>query len=223
MAIHYRNIHNCAQLIELVDEIGFLPLLRVGVSGWSAEEQVAPECNYTPLPDGGWDWPLWQWKGEVIQASGCAYGKLLLGKAAFVSKAQWPHFCHWRRSKYPIADGSVEAMILSVLREQGSMTTRDLRVACGFVGPKMRGRFDTFLTRLERSCHVVAGDFVYSHDRHGRPYGWGQSLLATPESLFGRAACHPACSPQESYSIIERQMSRLFPDAGPEGVAMMLR
>ncbi|MGM9621637.1 MAG: hypothetical protein ACI3X4_09340, partial [Bacteroidaceae bacterium] len=61
-----RNILNSAGLIEYVDEIGFLPLLDMSIEGWSAEEQVDEECNYTKLPEGGWEWPLWEWKGSVI-------------------------------------------------------------------------------------------------------------------------------------------------------------
>ena len=47
------NIRNCAELTSFIDEIGFLPLLRIGIMGWSAEEQVGKECAYTTLPDGG--------------------------------------------------------------------------------------------------------------------------------------------------------------------------
>ena len=44
----------------------FLPLLDSGIRGYSAEEMVADDCRYVMLPDGGWDWPLWKWKGPVI-------------------------------------------------------------------------------------------------------------------------------------------------------------
>ncbi len=41
-----REIYSCAQLMELIQEIGFLPLLDSGVRGYSAEEMVADECRY---------------------------------------------------------------------------------------------------------------------------------------------------------------------------------
>lgn len=133
--------------MEFVNEIGFLPLLGMGIKGWSAEEQVYEECGYAKLPDGGWEWPLWEWKGSVIQESGCAYGKFFQGKAGFVSKAWWPDFCNWRRSRYPRpSEDSIEAMILATLKEHGSLITRELRAACGFTGTKMRSRFDNYIT-----------------------------------------------------------------------------
>ena len=70
-----RKLQSCSELIEYIDKIGFLPLLGMGINGWSAEEVMDQEFQYTPLPDGGWEWPLWKWKGTILQESGCAYGK----------------------------------------------------------------------------------------------------------------------------------------------------
>lgn len=223
MNIAYRGILNSAELTEFVNEIGFLPLLGMGIEGWSAEEQVDEECGYVKLPDGGWEWPLWEWKGSVIQESGCAYGKFFQGKAGFVSKAWWPDFCNWRRSRSPQMDGdSIEAMILATLKEHGSLITRELRSACGFTGTRMRSKFDSYLTRLEMGCHIVTEDFVYPHDRHGKQYGWGWSLLTTPESLFGRDACQPACTPEESYCRLVEHFRKMLPDVSDATIKRLL-
>ena len=39
----HREIYNCAQLMELIQEIGFLPLLDSGIRGFSAEEIVSDD------------------------------------------------------------------------------------------------------------------------------------------------------------------------------------
>lgn len=208
------EIHSCADLTAAVGRVGVLPLLRLGVLGWSADEMVGDECRYAVLPDGGWEWPLWQWKGQIISESGCAYGKFIMGKAAFVDKSLWPDFCNWRRSRCPQPEeGSVEEAILLTLRENGEMITRELRAACGFNGTKMRGRFDAYITRLEHACRIVVKDFVYPHDRHGKPYGWGWALLTTPEALFGRDDCRPNRSPEESFDILKAHFNRVLPHA----------
>ncbi len=170
-------LHSCPELIDYINETGFLPLLSMGIAGWSAEEVVDEDCQYTRLPDGGWEWPLWEWKGAILQESGCAYGKLFKDKAAFISRKWWPDFCNYRRSLFPYPEaGSIEETILDVLKCEGSLITRELRAACGFTGPKMRSRFDAYLTRLEMGGYIVTEDFIYPLDRHGREYGWGWSL-----------------------------------------------
>lgn len=210
--MRFREIHSCPELMDFINEVGFLPLLNIGVAGWSADDVVDEDCGYTILPDGGWEWPLWEWKGDIIRETGCAYGKFFDRKAAFISKKWWPDFCNYRRSLQPSPEeGSIESMIVETLREGGSMITRDLRRACGFTGPKMRGKFDAFIARLQMSAYIVTEDFVYPHDRHGRRYGWGWSLLTTPESLFGREACQPERTPQESYARIMSQLTKVLP------------
>ena len=119
------KINNCAELIELIGEIGFLPLLDSGIRGFSAEEMVSYDCRYVVLPDGGWDWPLWKWKGEVITQGGHVYGKFFAGKAGFISRRWWPDFCNYRRSRHPLPEaGSIEETILLTLAEHGSLITR---------------------------------------------------------------------------------------------------
>ena len=64
-------------MMELIQKIGFLPLLDSGIEGFSAEDIVAEDCGYVRLPEGGWDWPLWKWKGEIVQEMPCMYGKFI--------------------------------------------------------------------------------------------------------------------------------------------------
>lgn len=187
------------------------------------QEVVGDECQYVTLPDGGYEWPLWEWKGSVLRESGCAYGKFLNRKAAFVSKDWWPDFCNYRRWRYPLTDvGSIEAMTLQTLKEHGSLITRELRKTCGFTGTNMRGKFDTILTRLQMGCHIVTEDFIYPHDRHGQQYGWGWSLLTTPERLFGREACHSERAPEESFERMRQHLQPIFPDANADFFHLLL-
>lgn len=217
-------LHTCPELIDYINETGFLPLLNMGIPGWSAEDVMDEDCQYTRLPDGGWEWPLWQWKGSILQESGCAYGKFFDRKAAFVSRDWWPDFCNYRRSVFPLPEaGSVEEGILDILRAEGSLITRQLRAACGFTGPNMRGKFDSYITRLEMGCYIVTEDFIYPTDRHGREYGWGWSLLTTPEALFGREACHPGCTPQKSRERLLSQLKKILPDASARQLDSLLK
>ena len=63
------SIHNATQMMDLIQEVGFLPLLYSGISGFSAEEVVDDDCRYVVYGD-GWDWPMWKWKGPIVTEGG---------------------------------------------------------------------------------------------------------------------------------------------------------
>ena len=201
--MEHQDIYSAAQLSAFIQQVGFLPLLDSGIRGFSAEDVVTDDCRYVVFPDGGWDWPMWKWKGQIVTEGNCVYGKFFAGKAGYISREWWPDFFNYRRSKHPTPEeGSIEDTILLTLREQGSLITRQLRAACGFTGPKMRSKFDSYVTRLQMGCYIVTEDFVYPTDKHGKEYGWGWSLLNTPEQLLGREACSCERKPEESYKLL---------------------
>lgn len=217
-------IHSCPELLERIQQVGFLPLLESGVRGYSAESLMDEDCRFTQFDDGSWEWPLWQWKGDAVREGDCVYGKFFAGKAGFVSREWWPDLYNWRRSQSTKFDEcSVEGIILATLQENGSMITRDLRAACGFVGPNMRSKFDGYITRLEMSCHIVTEDFVYPTDKHGRKYGFGWSLLTTPERLLGLEACRCKRPPEESYKLMYDHLCALLPEATEKQIKKILK
>jgi len=218
------SVHTEIELMQLIQQIGFLPLLDGGVRGFSAMEMADEESRYVVYPDGGWDWPLWKWKGPVVTEGNCVYGKFFSGKAGFISREWWPDFMNYRRSTHPKPqENSIEEAILLTLQEQGSLITRELRAACDFTGPKMRSKFDGYVTRLEMGCYIVTEDFVYPLDKHNREYGWGWSLLTTPEQLLGREACRCERTPEESYERIYAHFRQLLPEASEQQIKKLLK
>ena len=220
----HNEIYTAAQLMELIQRVGFLPLLDSGIRGFSAEDVVAEDCRYVTLPDGGWDWPMWKWKGEIVSEGNCVYGKFFASKAGYISREWWPDFCNYRRSKHPAPEeGSIEEAILATLRMHGCLITRQLRAACGFTGPKIRSKFDAYITRLQMGCHIVTQDFVYPTDRHGKPYGWGWSLLTTPEALYGKGACLCQHAPEESFNRMLDHLRTILPEATEEQLVRLVK
>ena len=218
-----KEIYTAAQLMEYIQKVGFLPLLDSGIAGYSAEDVVDEENRYVVYSDGGWDWPLWKWKGPIVQEGICVYGKFFAGKAGFISREWWPDFCNYRRSKHPApAEGSIEEAILLTLAEHGSLITRELRAACGFTGPKMRSKFDGYITRLQMACRIVTEDFVYPLDKHNNEYGWGWALLTTPEQLLGHDSQKCSCSPEESYHRMLAHMRIVLPEATDKQIKKMI-
>ena len=217
------SIHSCPELMVFIQEVGFLPLLDSGIVGYSAEDVVDEDCRYVVFTDGGWDWPLWKWKGPIVQEGNCVYGKFFAGKAGFISREWWPDFCNYRRSRHAApAEGSIEEAILLTLQEHGSLITRELRAACGFTGPKMRSKFDGYITRLQMACRIVTEDFVYPVDKHNNEYGWGWSLLTTPEQLLGSGECSCEHTPEESRQRLLDHFRQLLPHASDKQLEKLI-
>ncbi len=87
-------INTKEDLIEAVHRVGFLPLFRNSLPGFSVEDHVDPSVWFTDEPG------VWEWKGPVIQEAGCAYGKFFENKAAFISAEWFPDFANYRRDGY---------------------------------------------------------------------------------------------------------------------------
>jgi hypothetical protein len=216
-------IHSCPELMECIQQVGFLPLLDSGIQGYAAESMMAEECRFTQFNDGSWEWPLWQWKGSVVREGNCVYGKFFAGKAGFVSREWWPDLYNWRRSKNPVPkEGGIEDTILTILRENGSMITRELRAACNFTGKNMRSKFDGYVSRLQMGTYIITEDFVYPVDKHGREYGFGWALLTTPEELLGHEASLCNRSPEESYQRIYNHLLQLLPNATEKQIKKLI-
>lgn len=210
-------------MMDYIQEVGLLPLLNSGIPGYSAEDIVSEECRYVVFPDGGWDWPLWKWKGQIVAEGNCVYGKFFAGKAGFVSREWWPDLYNYRRSKsQEPEEGTIEDAILQTLHENGSMITRELRAACGFTGKNMRSKFDGYITRLQGACRIVTEDFIYPTDKHGREYGWGWALLSLPEQLLGREACRCDRTPKESYARLHDHLRTLLSQATERQIEKMI-
>ena len=217
------SICTAAQLVELVRKIGFLPLLNSGIEGFSAEELVDEECRYTRFAEGGWDWPLWKWKGPIVTEGECVYGKFFDKKAGFVSRELWPDFCNYRRSKYKRPDfDSTEGFILATLETEGSLITKDLRAICGYEGKGMRAKFDNMLAQLEMGCYIVTEDFVYPRDKKGKEYGWGWSLLTTPEQLYGQSETKSSNTAEESLQILREHFATVLPEATEKQISKLI-
>ncbi len=66
------KFHSCAELIEYINKVGLLPLLRLVSSlNWSAEQVVDEDCQYVTLPDGGWEWSLLTTPEDLFGKEAC--------------------------------------------------------------------------------------------------------------------------------------------------------
>ncbi len=220
------TIRTREDLADLVREAGFVPLFRNSVPGFSVEEHAAPEVWFPDDRDG-----VWEWKGPVIQETGCAYGKFFERKAAFVSSEWFRELANYRRDGYDFDarfdDGLAsygDKTLYELVERNAPVLSKQLKRLGGY-GRDGRKGFDTSMYRLQEQCYVIIADFVYSMDRYGRRYGWGVASYSTPERFMGGdfSARVYEKSPEESRERIVEHLTRLLPGAGEAAVRKLLK
>lgn len=220
-------IKNAQQLAELVREIGFLPMFRSEIAGFSLEECTPAGYWFVKGVEGPWEW-----REEIAEAGEIAYAKLFNRKAGFISRAWYPDFANYRRDGYDFDaryDDGLASMpskrIMDVLleHEQGLLTT-ELKVLAGFGSPGAKG-FDTALTLLQMQTYITASKFEYKLDKHGRPYGWGIGRYAVSEYVFGAGWVTSRYNdqPEASKARIVEHTAKLFPEAGAKQLEKLLK
>ncbi len=215
--MRFRELRSAQDILALVEELGFLPFFENPIRGFSVEENCPRELWFSPDTDGPWEW-----KGPIARSGRCVYGKFFAGKAGFVSREWLPDFANYRRDGYDFDarfDDGLAALrdknVFDAIEGRGPILSKELKELCGYGRDGLKG-FDTVITRLQMQTYVTVADFVYSLDRHGRPYGWGVAQYALPETVLGRETVTGGYGrePAESKERILTHLRRILPEAG---------
>ncbi len=211
-------------LIRAVGDLGFLPLFRNSIPGFSVEEHASPQAWFSDEPG------IWEWKGPVIREAGCAYGKFFEGKAAFISAEWYPDFANHRRDGYDFDARYEEGLasyrdrrLCDLLKIHAPVLSKALKRAGNYKKGGSTG-FDASMTRLQAQGYAIISDFVYMIDRYGRPYGWGVAEYSTPEIFFGDAFSQRVYmrGPEESHARILAHLKEILPGAGEDALNKFL-
>ena len=210
-------IRTKADLIQAINEYGFLPFFENSIDGFSIEEHIAPDRWWHS--DTG-EWSAWEWKGPVIRETGCAYGKFFEKKACYISPEWFPDFANYRRDGYDFDarydDGLAQyrdKLLYDLVEQNAPVISKRLKQLGNYKKGGNKG-FDTIITRLQAQGYVIISDFVYMKDKYGNPYGWGVAEYSTPEAFMrgGFTDKVYSRSPEESYERLLEHFTRLFPN-----------
>ncbi|MBQ5399477.1 MAG: hypothetical protein IIU14_08615 [Ruminococcus sp.] len=210
-------IKSKSDLIEAINEYGFVPFFENSISGFSIEEHISPECWWHS--DSG-EWSAWEWKGPVIRETGCAYGKFFEKKACYISREWFFDFANYRRDGYDFDarfdDGLAsyrDKRLYDLVSANAPIISKRLKELGDYRKGGNKG-FDTIMNRLQAQCYVTISDFVYMKNKRGEPYGWGVAEYSTPERFMGSCFADNAYrrSPEESYERVLSHFCRLFPN-----------
>ena len=220
------RIRTWEQLIKLIDEIGFLPLFKNEISGFSAEEHTSDQFWWTgdPAQD------PWEWRELIARSRRVAYGKFFDKKAGFISKEWFPRFANYRRDGYDF-DSLWEDELTSLrckkimdrFAERDEWFSFELKRNAGF-GKGGEKNFEGTVTDLPMRTYLVIRDFRQRKNKKGTPYGWPISVYTTPETLWGYEYITSAYTedPAESWERIAGRIRELFPGANENQIKKVL-
>lgn len=214
-----RTIDSLDKLEAAAVNYGMLPFFRNSIKGFSVEEMTVPGYLFG---DDGED--CWTWKGPVIERQSTAYGKFFRKKAGFVGRSLLPDFLNYRRWRYPVAPGSIDAMLLDIISDNEALTSTELRKIVAGKSSQISDAMDTDISspsvavkrhslegplqRLQMGGWLLIADFQYKLTRTGERYGWGVALYSTPEIWFDTLDFHTERTPAESLEYLVESVSR---------------
>ena len=213
------RIRSFQELINWVNEVGFLPLFRNEVDSFSAEEHTSNLYWWS----GNEEQDPWEWRKLIARSGQVAYGKFFGKRAGFISKDWFPHFANWRREGYDFDSRWDEGLasarqkrVMDQFSGGGQLLSSQLKQQAGF-GKEGERNFDGTVTDLQMEGYLLIRDFQRRLNKKGQPYGWDVSVYATPESLWGyeHVTCAYSLPPSQSRELIYHQIQKNFPGADP--------
>ena len=208
-------IHTVEEMIACIDRVGFLPLFRNEVAGFSVEEMTNDSFWWT-----GHERDPWLWREKIARSHRAAYGRFFDKKNGFISLKWLPAFANYRRNGYDFdalwddeLAGRRAKKVMDCFPDGEELFSFELKERAGF-GKGGERNFEGIVTALQMQLYLVTSDLRKKRDRNGREYGWSVSLYRTPEALWGelpRSAYRE--SPENSLEKILEQMRKLYSGA----------
>lgn len=236
-------LHAAEELLALVNEVGFLPLMGNDIPGFSVENRTDPSFWWT----GNEAKDPWEWRAVLSRTGLVAYGKFFANHAGYVSKEWFPYFANFRRDGYDF-DASYDDG-LATLREkkimdlfvpngydidhldpaelpalgcEASILSNVMKERAGF-GKGGEKNFDGTLAKLQMKGYLVTKDFCQRTKKSGECYGWAVAKMTPPEYLWGYdfVTSQYREKPEDSYRKIITQIQKHY-DADEKTIRKVL-
>ena len=212
------RIRSWEELIGWINEVGFLPLFKNEIPGFSVEEHTSDLYWWT----GDEEQDPWEWRELIARSGQVAYGKFFGKKAGFISREWFPHFANYRRDGYDFDsrwDEELASMrckrIMDQFESKDELFSFELKRLAGF-GKDGEKNFEGTVTDLQMQSYLLIRDFRRRITKKGLEYGWPISVYSTPEALWGyeHIASAYSAEPAESRELIRQQVQKNFPETG---------
>ncbi|MCR5415770.1 MAG: hypothetical protein K6E79_03110 [Pseudobutyrivibrio sp.] len=222
-------LHTVDDAINYINDVGFLPLFKNEIPGFSLEERTVPDYWWS----GDVQHDPWEWREIIARRGDIAYGKFFNKKAGFISKEWLPYFANWRRDGYDFdalwEDGKAsmrQKKIMDLFTEElidEELYSNEIKQRAGFGKGGEKG-FDGIITGLQMQMYLCVRDFRQRKNKKGEDYGWPIAIYCTPEHLFGYEYTRSvyAENPATSARRIADYISSVYPIATAKQVKKVI-
>ena len=231
------RIRTWQELVNWINEVGFLPFFANDIPGFSAEEHVSPDFWWT----GDRDQDPWEWREIIAESGQVAYGKFFDGKAGFISLDWLPVFANYRRDGYDFdaafEDGLVQRRMKKLMdcffdENNEEAEPAEARIFPGFELKPMAGfgktgfkNFSGCITELQMQTYLVVVDFRRRRNKRGEEYGMPVCYYERPEDKWGYDLVTGAYdeTPEDSFQRIMKRAQECFPGGDEAALKKLLK
>ena len=221
------RIKSSSELTEFINDLGFLPLFKNSVTGFSVEEMTAAQ---------GWFGGIlgedpWAWREVIAEEGQLAYGKLFANRAGFISREWYPIFAAYRRNGYDFDSRYEDGLasyrakkIMDVLEQTEVLPSNELKMTAGFGKGGEKG-FEGVMTSLQMQTYITVHSFRRRVNKKNEEYGWSVANFTLSENLFGtdHVRSQYQLSQAEAKQRIMDQVKARFPMADASEIERVIR
>lgn len=213
------------QFVQALDTLGFLPFSSNAIDYPNLGRLGENSQWFTDDPDTD----PWQWKTRLVEERRGAFGKVLGGKPAFISREWYPYFLAARRGGESFQDAYEEGRmshecqrIMALLGEGNPLAVHEIKLLAGF-DKGSQSCFEGALATLQMGFFITVNGAKRKTTLLGQPYGWPgmeyQSVeaWAWPEALeraaaldAGQAGLHLVQRVREVMPAVGEKQARRF-------------
>lgn len=169
------------EAIDVIKEIGFLPLAKL-IPNYPSLDSITPKEHWYT----GSEFDPWMWRAKFPGDGAAAYGKFVKKKSVLISTELLPLVRAILGSSLSVKDRfrdglmSREAVELyTLISENEGIDTRVLRVEAGMKDKEKKKLFDHALLELQGSMDIVVSGTKAKTNEAGEKNGWSSTSFET--------------------------------------------
>lgn len=178
------KIKTYEEAIQVIEELGFLPLAPLVTDYPALNTITAPESWHSDTEYDPW---IWRTRFSVDGVAG--YGKFMKKKSILISREFLPYFkaviSHNETVEDRYQKGHVSREALSLYRiisDEGVIDTRELRTRAGLRDKEHKKVFESALLELQESMDIVISGIKEKTNAEGEKNGWSSTYFETYDS-----------------------------------------